>query len=376
MFDFDDIPDRSNSDSLKWRRYGDRDVIPMWVADMDFKSPPEVIRALRLRVDHGVFGYALPDDKLKEVIIADLEERHRWSVDPNWIVWLPGLVTGLNVACRAVGRPGAGVVTSVPIYPPFLSAPTHWGKRPVTFPFTLSNNRWRMDLEAFEQSIDERTALFLLCNPHNPTGRALTRHELEAITEICLRHGLVICSDEIHCDLVLSKTRRHIPTATIDPEVAERTITLMAPSKTYNVPGLGCAFAIISNSSLRRKFEKAMTGIVPHVNLFGFAAALAAYEHGRSWLDELITYLRANAELVHRSINRIPGLDMAPVEATYLAWIDARESGVDEPTAFFERAGVGLSDGVLFGAPGFVRLNFGCPRGVLEAALKRISLAI
>lgn len=375
MLDFDTLIDRINSDSHKWRRYEGRDVIPMWVADMDFPSPPAVLQALHQRVDHGVFGYAQPDARLKQVIIAHLHEQYRWDVDPEWIVWLPGLVTGLNVACRAVGRPGAGILTSVPIYPPFLTAPSYSGKQLQTVQLDFSNNQWYLDKEAFQRAVDDRTALYLLCNPHNPTGRAFTRHELESMADVCLRRNLVICSDEIHCDLILSRERRHIPTASLGPEVADRTITLMAPSKTYNVPGLGCAFAVIPSSTLRRRFKKAMAGIVPHVNLFGFTAALAAYEHGRSWLEALLDYLRGNGEHVYRSINQMPGLRMGPVEATYLAWIDTRQSAIEKPAAFFEQAGVALSDGTFFGAPGFVRMNFGCPRSLLNTALERLASA-
>ncbi len=376
MFDFDTLIDRSNSDSHKWRSYRGKEIIPMWVADMDFQSPPEVIEALHRRVAHGVFGYAEPDAKLKEAIVDHLQRAYSWSVSPSWIIWLPGLVTGLNVACRTVGRPGAGVLTTVPIYPPFLTAPGFAGKKLQTSPMISSDGRWQIDMGGLHQAMDKSTALFLLCNPHNPTGRAFTRAELESLVDICLRHNLTICSDEIHCDLILAPEHRHIPTATISPEAAQRTITLMAPSKTYNIPGLGCAFAIIPNPKLRQRFKKAMAGIVPHVNIFGFTATLAAYQHGGPWLEALLEYLRTNAALVHQTINQLPGLTMERVEATYLSWLDTRATGIENPSLFFEHAGVGLSDGALFGAPGFVRMNFGCPRQLLETGLDRISRAI
>jgi cystathionine beta-lyase len=216
----------------------------------------------------------------------------------------------------------------------------------------------------------------LLCSPHNPTGRVFTRSELLRLAEICERHRLVICSDEIHCDLVLDPDKVHLPTAALAGEIAERTITLMAPSKTYNIPGLGCAFAVISQPQLRKAFKAAMAGIVPEVNLMGFAGALAAYRHGGAWRSALLAYLAANRDRVLEAIANMPGLSASHIEATYLAWIDAREVGAGDPAAFFEAAGVGLSDGREFGGPGFVRLNFGCPRATLDEALGRMERAL
>lgn len=372
MFDFDTPIDRKNSDSHKWRRYSGQDVIPMWVADMDFASPPSVIQALHDRVAHGVFGYASPDPQLKEAISAHLQYFFRWPVAPDWIVWLPGLVTGLNVACRSTGRPGAGIVTMVPIYPPFLSTPGLAGKTLRTLPMLYRHGRWRFDPQALREAFDRRAALFLLCNPHNPTGRVFTREELEDMAEACLRSDVVVCSDEIHCDLIMEPGCTHIPMASISPEIARRTITLMAPSKTFNLPGLGCAFAVISNPKLRQRFKRAMAGIVPHVNVMGFAAATAAYRDGRPWLKALLEYLRINRNRVHDAVAQIERLRMGPVEATYLAWIDTRQIGVRDPIRFFEHGGLGLSDGADFGAPGFVRLNFGCSRALLSTALDRM----
>jgi cystathionine beta-lyase len=216
----------------------------------------------------------------------------------------------------------------------------------------------------------------MLCNPHNPVGRVFTRIELEEVGRIAERHDLVICSDEIHAGLVLDPACSHVPIATLAPEIARRTITLMAPSKTYNIPGLGCAFAVIPDASLRRRFLDAMRGIVPHVNVLGFAAAEAAYRHGQAWHDALIAYLRANAEFAVRSIKAISGLRACAIQASYLAWIDATAFGVEDPAAFFEAAGVGLSSGSDFGAPGFVRLNFGCPRRIVVEAIARMAAAV
>ncbi len=375
-FDFDTPVDRRGTASVKWDRYGDRDVIPLWVADMDFRSPPEVIDALAARAAHGVFGYTHAPDELVEAVIARLCADHDWRIEPEWIVWLPGLVTGLNVSCRATGSPGDDVVTTVPAYPPFLSAPAHSGRRLVTVPLLERHGRSALDLEGAARALGARASLFILCNPHNPAGRVFTREELEAFLGVCRAHRTTVCSDEIHCGLVLDADKRHHSLAALDPEFAAQTITLMAPSKTYNVPGLGCSFAVIPGEALRRRFLAAKEGIVPDVNAFGYEAALAAYRHGEPWRRALIDYLRANRDLVERRIAAMPPLAMAHVEATYLAWIDARGAAVSDPCGFFEAAGVGLGDGSRFGAPGFVRLNFGCPRAPLEEALDRMARAL
>jgi cystathionine beta-lyase len=376
VFDFDNPPDRRGSDSAKWRKYHGKDIIPMWVADMDFASPAPVMEALHRRIDHGVFGYGSASQSLSATVIDYLQRSFQWQVDPKWIVWLPGLVPGLNVACRSVGEPEDTVLTNVPAYPPFLSAPKNTRRRLITSPWRQSNYHWEMDYDDLRKSIDDRTRLFILCNPHNPTGRVLTRDELTALARICLDRGLVICSDEIHCDLIMEPGCRHIPMASLSPEIARRTITLMAPSKTYNIPGLGCSFAVISDDSLRRGFKRAMTGIVPHVNILGMVAAQAAYHHGGPWLEAVIGYLRQNRDMVTRAVNRMPGLAMGQVQATYLAWIDVRELKIDNPGKWFESAGVGLSDGIEFHGPGFVRLNFGCRRSLLSQALERMDTAV
>lgn len=376
MFDFDTLIDRKESDSHKWRKYRGKEIIPMWVADMDFASPPAVIQALQKRVDHKIFGYGEPDPRLKELICDHLLQSYLWVISPDWIVWLPGLVTGLNVACRSVGRPGSGVLTTTPVYPPFFTAPRFAGKRLQTCALTFSDKRWQVDIEALRQAMDAKTALFLLCNPHNPTGRVFTRNELETLADLCLRSNLTICSDEIHCDLVLEPGCKHLPMASLAPEVARRTITLMAPSKTFNIPGLGCAYAVISDPKLRSRFKRAMDGIVPHINLFGFVAAQAAYAHGKAWLVALLDYLRVNRDLVYEAVQQMEGLRMGPVEATYLAWIDARHAHFQDPARFFEQSGVGLSDGAYFDAPGFVRLNFGCQRNLLQTALQCMTHAV
>lgn len=377
VFDFDTPPDRAATASEKWDKYQGRDIIPLWVADMDFRSPPAVIDALQERVVHGVFGYTHPPASLAEAVLEHLERDFSWPIQKEWLVWLPGLVCGLNVLSRAIGGQGDEIITFTPVYPPFMSAPTLSQRTTVKVPLQLNDaNQWVMDLEALERAMTPRTRMLLLCNPHNPVGRAWTRDELSRVAEMAERHDLIIGSDDIHAGLILDEGRAHVPIATLAPEIAHRTITLLAPSKTYNIPGLGCSFAVISDPELRRAFIKAAGRIVPHVNLLGYTAAEAAYRHGGEWRLALLSYLRGNRELVRAFIGRIPGLKTYHVEATYLAWIDCRETGIADPGRFFEDAGVGLSNGSDFDAPGFVRLNFGCSRSVLQEALERIEKAV
>ena len=375
-FDFDTIIDRGNTGSEKWDKYAGKEIIPLWVADMDFRSPPAVIEALHDRVSHGIFGYTHPMPDLAGAVVSHLERDFAWQVEPDWIVWLPGLVCGLNVLCRAVGEADDAVVTLTPIYPPFLSAPILSGRSLVKVPLLQREGRWEADFEALERAITPHTRLLLLCSPHNPVGRVWSHEELRRFAELAERHDLVIGSDDIHAGLVLDEDKRHIPIATLSPETARRAITLMAPSKTYNIPGLGCSFAVISDPALRRTFRKAMGRIVPHVNVLGYTAAQAAYRHGEEWRQALIVYLRGNRNLVAEEVKKMPGLSMARVEATYLAWIDVRSAGIEQPGRFFEQAGVGLSDGADFDAPGFVRLNFGCSRPLLAEALQRMKKAL
>jgi cystathionine beta-lyase len=376
LFDFDQPIERRGTSSEKWDRYRGQDIIPLWLADMDFRSPPAVMAALHRRVDHGVFGYTAAPAELTEVVLAMLLTTYGWEVQPEWLVWLPGLVTGLNVICRAVTEPGEEVLTAVPVYPPFLSAPRLSGRRLTTVPLISTAGRWTFDFEQLESLISPRIRLFLLCNPHNPVGRVYTREELTRLAVICAKHDLVICSDEIHCGLVLDPDKAHIPLATLDPGLARRTVTFMSPSKTFNLPGLGCAFAIIPDSQLRARFCQAKAGIVPGVNLLGYTAALAAYRGGARWHTALLSYLRVNRDLVSRAVNRMPGLAMSHVEATYLAWIDTRAAALTAPQQFFTKAGVGLADGSAFGGPGFLRLSFASPQALLEEALTRMSRAL
>lgn len=372
---FDEAPDRRNTSSEKWERWAGRDVIPAWVADMDFSSPQPVIAALHARVDHGVFGYTLVPSELPKALAAHLVARHGWHIDPTHVVAIPGMVVGLNLAARAVGEAGDEVLVLTPIYPPFLSAPVDQGRRMVPVALSDMPEGWRIDWEALERATTPRTRALWLCSPHNPTGRVFTRAELQRLADHCQRHDLILVSDEAHADLVLDPSTPHVPTASLGDAIAARSITLLAPSKTWNLPGLGCALAIIPDPELRRRFKDAGRGLVPHVTTFGLTGAVAAYREGGPWLDRLCTYLRGNRDLVAETIARVPALRWHPPAATYLGWIDARGAGLGDPTQRLEAAGVGVSDGRVFAGRGWFRLNLGCPRSRLREILARMERA-
>ncbi len=388
-YDFDQIIDRRHTDSVKWRRYSkEEDVLPLWVADMDFAAPEPVLRALEERVAHGVFGYGLPPDGLREVIQERLARLYGWRVETGDIFFVPGVVTGFNLTCHAVGAPGDEVLVEAPVYPPMLTAPGNSGRVCKVVPLVEGDERYEHDFDGFEQAILARgtdrdarhTSLFLLCNPHNPVGRVFERAELERLAEICLRNDVVICSDEIHCDLVF-QGHLHIPIASLAPEVAAQTITFFAPSKTYNIAGLSCSVGVGQNPDLRARLEQAGAGLVSHVNVLGFTAAMAAYRDGQEWLDALLTYLEANRDhLLDYIATHMPDIKCRKPEGTYLAWLDCRGAGIPgNPHDFFlEQARVALNDGATFGpgGEGFVRLNFGCPRAILSEALERMRGAL
>ena len=373
---FDHPIDRQGTASQKWEKYQGDDILPMWVADTDFMSPPAVIKALHERIDHGIFGYTNVPTELNDLVIDRQKSLYGWQIDSDWLVWLPGLVCGLNLACRATGQEGSQVLTPTPIYPPFVSAPKLSKRQVCKVPLKLEGQRWLIDLAALENSLTPDSQLLLFCNPHNPGGTVYRREELEALAEFVIRHNLYICSDEIHCDLILEPELAHIPIASISPEIAERCITLMAPSKTYNIAGLGCSYAIISNPQLRKQFMNVRKGIVPDVNLLGYTAAIAAYKDGDVWNDAQLDYLRKNRDYLIQEINQIPSLKLLPIEATYLAWIDVSAAKLKDPAHFFEQAGVGMSPGRDFGDDRYMRLNFGCTHDTLKEAVRRIKAAL
>lgn len=380
LYNFDEIIDRRPTESVKWHTFP-ADVIPMWVADMDFTSPEPVIRALEERVCHGVYGYPGDPAGLTQAFLAWARRRYGWEIPPEWLIWIPGVVTGFNLAAHLVAEPGAAVLIQPPVYHPFLAAPGNAGlQRQEVELNRLADGSYEVDFDALEAAITPATRLLILCNPHNPVGRVFRPDELQQLADICLRHNVLICSDEIHCDLVYSGFQ-HTPIASLDPEIAAHSITLMAPSKTFNIAGLQCSVAIVPDPELRARFQKARQGLVPWVNLMGQVAAQAAYESGQEWLDQLMAYLEGNRDLLYQAVHAaLPGIKMALPQGTYLAWLDCREAQIPgDPCKFFiEQARVAFNDGAVFGqgGKGFVRLNFGCPRSVLLEALERVKLAL
>jgi cysteine-S-conjugate beta-lyase len=380
-YDFDRVIDRRSTESNKWHKFPP-DVLPLWVADMDFPSPEPVIRALRERVEHGFFGYGAEQPEFHEVTCERLLKRYGWKVQPEALVLLPGVIAGFNMAARAIAGPGDGILMQLPVYPPILRLPDNVkmsrdGADLVRGP----DGRYTIDLDAFERAITARTRMFLLCNPHNPVGRVFTREELGRLAAICLRRGLVICADEIHGELVYPG-HQHVPIASLDPEIEARTITLMAPSKTFNLAGLRCAVAVIPNQALREKFVAARLDMVQTPNILGYTAMLAAYRDGQPWLDELLRYLESNRDFLVKHVRaNFSGIEVGVPEATYLAWLDCRGAGIpnnDPFTFFLERGRVSFNDGATFGrgGQGFVRLNFGCPRSLLVEGLERMGKAL
>jgi putative C-S lyase len=362
-FDFDTPVDRAGTWSTRWERHAGRDVIPLWVADTDFRAAPAILEALAARVDHGVLGYSTPPHELREAIAARMERRYRWRIDPSWIVFLPGVVPGLHLAARKLLPPEGRALIPRPVYHHFKRAMEAAPRAFTEVALVLERGRWVFDLDALRKA--KADALFL-CNPQNPGGTVFRREELEALAGL----GLLIVSDEIHCDLILEQGLQHVPIASLDPEVSRRTVTLMSANKTFNIPAAGCGWAIIEDAKLRAAFSAEVAGhVIGSPSVFGLAATLAALTQGDAWLAAQLDYLRGNRDLVERAI----GFPMAHVEATYLAWIDC--SSLDDAADVFLKRGVAVYPGTQFGEPGFIRLNFGTQRKLLGEAMRRITSA-
>ena len=357
-----DAPDRRDTWSFKWDRYAP-EVLPLWVADMDLPAPPVVIEALRARLDHGVFGYTGTPPEFGQSLASWLSRRHGWTIDPAWVVPLPGTMVGAAAVARALGA-GPAIVTP-PLYPPLLRTPDLAGGRSVRVPLTPEDG---IDWPALEAAAAEARVLWW-CSPHNPTGRVWTDAEHAQLEDLVLRHDLTVVSDEIWMDLVLEPGCRHQPLGS-RPRLADRVITLTAPSKTFNLPGLGCAAAIIPDAARRRAVLQAGGPLMAHVTLPGLIAAVAAWQSGDAWLDELIPQLRAHRDSAV-DVLKSAGFACSSPQSTYLVWFDASRLGAD-PTAVALARGVGLSDGREFGRPGWLRLNVACGTSVLEEALRRL----
>jgi cystathionine beta-lyase len=375
--DFNTPIERKGTGCIKFDRRPELD--PFWVADMDFASCPEILEALHRRVDHGVFGYAQAQDGLGEAIRDYLDSRHGVEVGDTEILHLGGLVPALSQAARAFCRPGEAVMTCTPIYPPFLGVHRDAGAELVTVDHRLEDGVWRIDWEAMERAATPETRVFLFCNPQNPLGRVFGRDEVERVAKFCLDRGIVLVSDEIHCDLILDPgAPAHFSALLLPEELRRNTITLLSPSKTWNIAGLGYALAAIPDAKLARRFAAARGHTSSEINALAYHAAEAAYRHGEAWRRELIDYLRGNREaLVTFFEERLPSLAVSPSEATYLAWIDARALDVKNPAQFLEtEAGLFVSDGNYFGWPQWFRFNFACPRSRMQEGLEKIARAM
>ena len=324
-----------------------------------------------------MFGYTKPYASVESAVTEYLSTSHQVKAAANDLVWLPGLVPALNVAARAFGSDVSSILACTPVYPPFLTAPGNQHKRLVTAPLSWSGTRWEVDFDAMEAALTPDSSMFILCNPHNPVGRAFSRSELMSLADFCLKHNLVLCSDEIHCDLILDEGVTHVAMGSLDHPIRERLISLFAPSKTYNLPGLACAFAHIENRSLRNQFKRAAMGTITEVNAFGYAGCEAAYRFGEPWRQELLTVLRENRDRLYKALEPYADkVSVYPMEATYLAWMDVRSLGAKDAPGHFETHGIGLSDGTPFGNPGFLRFNFGCPLLHLEEGIRRLVYGI
>lgn len=348
----------------------------MWVADMDFSIAEPIQQALTQRLAHPVYGYTVPSNDLRKAIVDHMQNEFDWAINPEWLVFLPGVVTGLAMSCRAFCEDDDQIMVNPPIYHHFYDS--HEGKRQslVKVPLHKDNGRWTYDLKSMQAALKPDLTMIMMCSPHNPTGTVFTTDELKAVGDMCAKNDMTIVSDEIHCDLVIDGKSRHIPTAAACPEHADRIITLMSASKTWNLAGLNTSFAIISNEQKREQFISACQSVVPSTPPLALIAAEAAYTDGNEWRQALLGYLKSNYERIEQEVATIPGLTLEPLQATYLAWIDATELGLENTQVYFEEYGVGLSSGEQFGQSNYVRLNFACPASVLEEGLARIRKAV
>jgi len=369
MTNFDTPIARHGTGSLKWDRRSDLD--PFWVADMDFTSPPEVIDAIHRRVDHGVFGYAVPHSSLVETLQEYLQERIGYACPEEEIIHLGGLVPALSLAARAFGKTGEKVLTCKPIYPPFLGIHHDASMELISVNHIKINGQWTFDWQGLEDKVTPDTKIFLLSNPQNPMGRVFKDEEITQLASFCEKHDLILLSDEIHCDLILDEKKTpHFSALNLPESLRARTITLLAPSKTYNIAGLGYAFAIIPNDSIRRRFTAIRGHTLPEINCIAYYAAEAAYKHGEPWRQDLLTYLRENRDFLTSTIRqKIPDSNVPDIEATYLAWIDCKSLQVRDPVQAAEDSGLFLSDGKFFGEDRCVRINFGTQTKRLKLAL-------
>ena len=385
-YNFDEIIPREGTHSVKYdfrkRMFGKEDVIPMWVADMDFRTPDFVMDAIRQRTKHEVLGYTIRPDSFYEAIINWNLRKHGWKVEKEWLSFSPGVVPAVNMAIMAFSNPGDKIIVQPPVYHPFFHSIESHGREILRNPLKLENGRFNMDFEDLKNKIDDKTSMILLSSPHNPGGSVWHKSELEDLGQICKENGITIISDEIHADLILYDNK-HTPLASISKELADITVTTMAPSKTFNLAGLSTSYVIASNPELLKKYNKALEKThVWHGNIFGSVALQAAYNHGSDWLEQLLDYVEGNIDFVDRFFREnLPEVKVLIPEATYLLMLDFRELGLSSEQLkklMIKEAGVGMNDGASFGkeGDGFQRMNVACPRSVVEKALNNIARAV
>lgn len=384
-YNFDEPIDRRGTDSVKWdgvkNLWGRDDLLPMWVADMDFRTPPFVMDALRKRLEHEVLGYTFACEEWYTSICDWLKKHHQWSITREMLTFVPGIVRGQAFALQCFTSPGDKVLVMTPVYHPFFLVTERMGREVVYSPLDLRDEQYHIDFGRLRTDVQGCKAL-ILCNPHNPGGRVWTVEELRRIAEICKDSGTLVISDEIHADLTLPPYKHH-PFATVSEVAAENSLTFMAPSKAFNMPGLGSSYAITINEDIRRKFQTFMeAGEFSEGHLLAYIGTAAAYMHGEEWLEQLLGYLKGNIDFTENYLKaHVPGIGMIRPQASYLIFLDCRALGLpqEELTRFFaEKAHLALNDGTMFGKPGegFMRLNVGCPRSVLEEALKQLATAV
>ena len=367
-YDFDRVIDRSGTDATKLQKYAGTDILPFWIADMDFAVPDFILDPLRERLEHPIIGYTKKPDSLTRALQNWLVHHYGWQVPEDWIVWLPGVVPGLNMAVNMLAA-DAQLLVPTPIYYPFLDLQENSGRRQIAVPLTLDNGLWSMDVARMNNALSPQTKMVCIANPQNPTGRCYSLAELQALAGFIEEHDLLLVSDEIHCQLILDEDKQHLPIAHAVPEIAHRTVSLFAATKTYNIPGLGCAAAIVPDAALRQRFVATRGDLVPGPGPLNYIASEAAFNDRSDWVPQLLTTLRRNRDLVQA----VAGERMTTMQATYLAWLNIEDLQLNDVDGHFESHGLGLSNGAPFGHEGYVRFNFASPRPVLEEGLRRLS---
>lgn len=367
MFDFDEIIDRKNTSSKKWNGQG-QDYLPLWIADMDFKSAEPILNAIIKRTEHGVFGYTNEDNRLKEIIYNFYKKEYNYEIKKEWIVFIPSVMPGATMACRMAK---GDLMFNTPMYSHIRRLPGEVNCNVTEVPLKQVNGKYTFDFEAMQKALNKNVKVFVLCNPHNPVGRVYSGEELEDVVKFCDENNLLLVSDEIHSELIFEG--KHIPAFAINEKAKNISITLNSPAKTYNIPALPLGFAIIPNEDIRAKFKKEIYGVFGHPTVLSVEAFKAAYTECDGWKKELLEYLKENRDYIEERISKIKGLKINHNEGTYLAWIDVRETHIEYPYKFFlDKTNIKFSDGSDFGRKEFIRINFGCPRANLKEAFDRI----